>query len=133
MAQGDANKMWVVPSDFGKALEGFARTLGAPGDDGVFRFEPSPVDEELQRPEDDSAEVEDWFATKRDPEVAQAVAEAEAVARKPVDPAVRTGLATEGAQGGAGEGQSALPTPPPAQRWMANDASEQPAEPPQQQ
>ena len=133
MAQGDANKMWVVPSDFGKALEGFARTLGAPGEDGVFRFEPSPVDEELQRPEDDSAEVEDWFATKRDPEVAQAVAEAEAVARKPVDPAVRTGLATEGTHGGSGEGQSALPATPPAQRWMTNDASEQPAEPPQQQ
>lgn len=90
MAQGDANKMWVVPSDFGDALKGFARSLGAPGEDGVFRFEPSPVDEgELQRPEDDTAEVEDWFATKRDPEVAQAVAEAEAVARKPVDPAVR--------------------------------------------
>ena len=31
MAQGDANKVWIVPSDFGKALEGFARMLGAPG------------------------------------------------------------------------------------------------------
>src|ERR671926_805659 len=41
MAQGDANKVWIVPSDFGKALEGFTRMLGAPGDDGVFRFEPS--------------------------------------------------------------------------------------------
>ncbi|MGH3946310.1 MAG: SPFH domain-containing protein, partial [Pseudonocardiaceae bacterium] len=42
MAQGDANKVWIVPSDFGKALEGFTKMLGAPGDDGVFRFEPSP-------------------------------------------------------------------------------------------
>ena len=45
MAQGDANKVWMVPSDFGKALEGFTRMLGAPGEDGVFRFEPSPVDD----------------------------------------------------------------------------------------
>src|SRR3569833_859121 len=41
MAQGDANKVWLVPSDFGKALEGFARALGAPGDDGVFRYAPT--------------------------------------------------------------------------------------------
>src|ERR1044071_6505058 len=27
MAQGDANKVWLVPSDFGKALEGFSRML----------------------------------------------------------------------------------------------------------
>jgi len=40
MAQGDANKVWLVPSDYGKALEGFAKMLGAPGDDGVFRYEP---------------------------------------------------------------------------------------------
>ena len=42
MAQGEANKVWLVPSDFGKALEGFTRMLGAPGEDGVFRFEPEP-------------------------------------------------------------------------------------------
>ena len=29
MAQGDANKVWLIPSDFGSALEGFARMLGA--------------------------------------------------------------------------------------------------------
>jgi regulator of protease activity HflC (stomatin/prohibitin superfamily) len=44
MAKGEANKVWMVPSDFGKALEGFTRCW-APGEDGVFRFEPSPVDD----------------------------------------------------------------------------------------
>src|SRR5919108_3085771 len=44
MAQGDANKVWMVPSDYGKALEGFARMLGAPGEDGVFRYEPPKED-----------------------------------------------------------------------------------------
>ena len=45
MAEGDANKVWVVPSDFGSALQGFTKLLGAPGDDGVFRYAPSPVDD----------------------------------------------------------------------------------------
>ena len=27
MAQGDANKVWMIPSDFSKSLEGFARML----------------------------------------------------------------------------------------------------------
>ncbi|SEM37013.1 SPFH domain-containing protein [Rhodococcus maanshanensis] len=85
MAQGDANKVWLVPSDFGDALKGFARTLGAPGEDGVFRYEPSQAQEDLPKPEDDSAEVADWFETKSDPTVARAVAAAEAVARQPVD------------------------------------------------
>ncbi|TJZ78379.1 SPFH/Band 7/PHB domain protein [Rhodococcus oryzae] len=85
MAQGDANKVWLVPSDFGDALKGFARTLGAPGEDGVFRYEPSQAEEDLLKPEDDSAEVADWFETKSDPAVARAVAAAEAVARQPVD------------------------------------------------
>src|ERR1700734_3317738 len=50
MARGDANKVWVVPSDFGTALQGFTKLLGAPGEDGVFRFQPSPVDPADQVP-----------------------------------------------------------------------------------
>ncbi|MGH3813632.1 MAG: SPFH domain-containing protein [Pseudonocardiaceae bacterium] len=83
MAQGDANKVWVVPSDFGKALEGFTKMLGAPGDDGVFRFEPSPDYLSGSRPEDDD-DVEGWFDTSPDPHVAAAVRAAEEVARKEV-------------------------------------------------
>ena len=32
IAQGDANKMWIVPSEFSKALEGLARLGGAEGE-----------------------------------------------------------------------------------------------------
>ena len=64
MAKGEANKVWVVPSDFGSALQGFTKMLGAPGEDGVFRYQPSPVDENLPKPEDDSDEVADWFNTR---------------------------------------------------------------------
>nr|WP_091614604.1 SPFH domain-containing protein [Amycolatopsis saalfeldensis] len=83
LAQGDANKVWMIPSDYGKALEGFARALGAPGDDGVFRYEP-PKDDSPQRPELEDEEVAGWFDTSSDPKVAEAVAAAEAVARKEV-------------------------------------------------
>jgi regulator of protease activity HflC (stomatin/prohibitin superfamily) len=84
MAQGDANKVWVVPSDFSNALQGFYKSLGAPGDDGAFRFVPSPVDSTPAAPEDDS-DVADWFSTETDPALVQAVAKAEADARNPVD------------------------------------------------
>ena len=85
MARGEANKVWVVPSDFGSALQGFTKLLGAPGADGVFRYQPSPDDEPRHRNEDDSDEVADWFTTQTDPAIAQAVAKAEADARKPVE------------------------------------------------
>ena len=83
MARGDANKVWVVPSDFSGALQGFTKLLGAPGADGVFRYQPSPVDTDLPKPEDDSGEVADWFTSQTDPAIAQAVASAEAEARAP--------------------------------------------------
>jgi regulator of protease activity HflC (stomatin/prohibitin superfamily) len=88
MAKGEANKVWIVPSDFGSALQGFTKMLGAPGEDGVFRYTPSPVDGDLPKPEDDSAEVAAWFDTKTDPEIAQAVAQAVAEARTPVAGAI---------------------------------------------
>src|SRR6476620_9303998 len=81
MAKGEANKVWLVPSDFGSALQGFTKMLGAPGEDGVFRYTPSPVDENLPKPEDDSAEVAERSTTQTDPAIAQAVAKAEADAR----------------------------------------------------
>lgn len=98
MAQGEANKVWLIPSDFGSALQGFTKLLGAPGSDGVFRYEPSPDDESSERPEDDSAEVAGWFETKTTPEVAAAVAAAQSAAQEigaadpTIDPTHRHGL-----------------------------------------
>ncbi|MGW0451498.1 SPFH domain-containing protein [Gordonia sputi] len=87
MAKGEANKVWVLPTDFGSALQGFARSFAQQGDDGVFRYEPN---HDESTPEVDDAETEDWFSLASDPKVAQAVAEAEAVARTPVAPEVST-------------------------------------------
>lgn len=91
MAEGEANKVWLISSDFGSALQGFTKLLGAPGDDGVFRYEPSPVDTSTERPEDDSDEVAGWFDTKATPEAAAAVAEAQSAAKEigQIDPVSR--------------------------------------------
>ena len=122
MAQGDANKVWLVPSDFGDALKGFAKTLGAPGEDGVFRYEPSDEGADLPRPEDDSEEVAAWFDTKTDPEIERAVRAAEADARNPVpDPAAEARLRLQASQRAAPEvtwhppGELAQPPIPPQQ------------------
>ncbi len=123
MAQGDANKVWVVPSDFGKALEGFTRMLGAPGEDGVFRYQPSPdTGPVTSRPEDDDDEVADWFDTSTDPELAKVVAAAEAQARQappPLDPgrhasapAAHPGAVTPDLPSAAGNGTPVAPPPP---------------------
>jgi regulator of protease activity HflC (stomatin/prohibitin superfamily) len=96
MAQGDANKVWVVPSDFGKSLEGFARMLGAPGEDGVFRYEPPAEQPPTTRPEEEEESVKSWFDTSTSPEVAEAVRAAEAVARKEVPSPTSIGGSTGG-------------------------------------
>lgn len=83
MAQGDANKVWLVPSDYGKALESFARAFAKQDDDGVFRYEPAK-EEPGEPPAIEDDEVAAWFDTSTDPRIAEAVRAAEAVAHKEV-------------------------------------------------
>jgi regulator of protease activity HflC (stomatin/prohibitin superfamily) len=115
MAQGDANKVWLVPSDYGKALEGFAKMLGAPGQDGVFRYEP-PKYEAPAPSTDDEEELAKWFDTSTDPSVAAALAAAEAVARKEVESPFAHPLGAHTAVGlpSSAETTGPLPTVPPA-------------------
>ncbi|MFC5235335.1 SPFH domain-containing protein [Pseudonocardia zijingensis] len=125
MAQGEANKVWLVPSDFGKALEGFTRMLGAPGEDGVFRFQPSPVDE-ATKPNYDEEAIRHWFDTRTDPEIAKVVADAEAEARKEVPPIGAPVPPTPAPQ----EQPPARPSPGPARegRPQAIDPAPAPAQ-----
>jgi regulator of protease activity HflC (stomatin/prohibitin superfamily) len=88
IAEGAASKVWVVPSDFSSALQGFTKLLGAPGEDGVFRYQPSPVEDRPPGPDDAGDDMADWFSTETDPAIVQAVAKAEADARKPVEGAL---------------------------------------------
>ncbi|HLU57467.1 MAG TPA: SPFH domain-containing protein [Pseudonocardia sp.] len=138
MAQGEANKVWIVPSDFGKALEGFTRMLGAPGEDGVFRFEPSPVDEEALRakPEEDDESIKGWFDTTGDPEIAKVVADAEAQARKEVPPIGAPIPDTPGTSSAsnpqARPAPQADPTPAPPREERPQPRPEPQPQPPQQ-
>lgn len=126
VARGDANKVWLVPSDFGKALEGFAKNFATQGADGVFRYEP-PTDAEVPgKPEDDSDEVADWFDTSTDPAVERAVRAAESVARTPVD----TAAPVTTTKPGSPTAPAALPQQPAQQ---PGSALPQPGVPPQQQ
>ncbi|QGU07437.1 Modulator of FtsH protease HflK [Corynebacterium occultum] len=85
MAEGQASTMWMIPSQFGDSLEQFAKAMAKKDDEGVFRYEASEVSSETKEwaEADDPA---DWFNTKSDPAIAAAVAAANAVAQKPVDP-----------------------------------------------
>ncbi|MDT5137369.1 MAG: hypothetical protein QOD58_1631, partial [Mycobacterium sp.] len=86
MARGDANKVWMVPSDFGAALQGFTKLLGKPGDDGVFRFEPSPVEDIPKHASDaDDQEVAGWFAAETDAANPQARTTTDVIPRNPVE------------------------------------------------
>ena len=84
MAQGDANKMWIVPSQFSDALQSFATSMGHKDDDNIFRYEAPSVDEETREMAETDAS-DNWFSTASAPEIAKAVAEANAVANKAVD------------------------------------------------
>ncbi|WP_280356855.1 SPFH domain-containing protein [Nocardia otitidiscaviarum] len=111
VARGDANKVWMVPSDFGKALEGFARNFATQGEDGVFRYEPAPDGDTGERPEDDSDEVADWFDMATDPAAERAVRAAEADARQPVEDPTATALGRQRDAGQRDSGQRGLPDP----------------------
>ena len=107
MAQGDANKVWMIPSDFSKSLEGFARMLGTKGDDGVFRYEPPKDDENAvkSRPGDIDEDVADWFEGTSAQEVAEAVKAVEreaavTIADQDADRAAANRDRTEIGQGG---------------------------------
>ncbi|MGW5521779.1 SPFH domain-containing protein [Gordonia sp. NPDC003950] len=116
MAKGEASKVWVLPTDFGSALQGFAKSFGVQGDDGVFRYQ--PADDAV--PDVDDSETETWFDMSTDPKVAEAVAAAEAVARQPVEPDVpmrrpeitKPDIATPGIAGGTGIETPAVPGVP---------------------
>jgi regulator of protease activity HflC (stomatin/prohibitin superfamily) len=82
IAQGDANKLWIIPSEVGKALEGLSGAIGRIGDVAKAAAPPAPAAKPVR------AEIQDADAYAKRPEVIaaeKAVAEATAnVAGTPV-------------------------------------------------
>ncbi|MBV7280900.1 SPFH domain-containing protein [Corynebacterium sp. TAE3-ERU30] len=129
IAEGEGNTTWMIPSQFGDSLERFAKSFAQKDEEGVFRYEPSGVDEETKR----VAEVdedEDWFNTESAPEIAAAVAAANAVANKPVDESdPARSIEASVPDGTAAPQQSALDTAPsPLPDTPAAPAPQQPAD-----
>jgi regulator of protease activity HflC (stomatin/prohibitin superfamily) len=61
IAQGDANKMWIVPSEFSKALEGLAGLSGGGDADAA----PSWLNQTgSQQPAGEELDTSDWFDSK---------------------------------------------------------------------
>ena len=89
MAEGQASTMWMIPSQFGDTLEQFAKAFAHKDDDGVFRYEPPRVDDSTSAMANED-DTDTWFNTESSPEIAKAVAQANAVANKPVEPMVPT-------------------------------------------
>lgn len=87
MARGSSNKTWLIPMQFGDSLEQFAKALAKKDDEGVFRYEPFPVDEETRSIVQET-DGDNWFSTESAPEIAEAVAAANAQAKKSVDEAL---------------------------------------------
>ncbi len=67
IAQGDANKMWIVPSEFSKALEGLSRLAGGDGDDAPSWLDQTGT-QESSSPELDTSS---WFESRIPPAAMQ--------------------------------------------------------------
>ncbi len=111
IAQGDANKMWIVPSEFSKALEGLAKLTGAEGEEAPsWLAAQSSGNGALSGAELDTT---GWFDSNLPPASEQP--EAINLRASDYDPdslAARSGLPPQPEQGGPAYLPSAAPQPP---------------------
>jgi regulator of protease activity HflC (stomatin/prohibitin superfamily) len=73
IAQGDANKMWIVPSEFSKALEGLSRLAGG-GDEGPSWLAAGSDGATTDGMPAPSIDTSDWFDSNLPPAAVQAEA-----------------------------------------------------------
>src|SRR6266496_1738590 len=68
IAQGDANKLWIVPSEFGKALEGLARMASGNGTDDVPAWLAAAGTKTSEKAGNgEKLDTKDWFDEKSTP------------------------------------------------------------------
>src|SRR4051795_2461029 len=109
IAKGDANKMWIVPSEFSKALDGLARLGGA---DGEKSFLDVPASGNGVRRSGDGIDTSSWFESQLPPAAEQPEAKIELSS---IQPGISTApLIAEVAEQARSEAAAeALPEPPP--------------------
>jgi regulator of protease activity HflC (stomatin/prohibitin superfamily) len=151
IAQGDSNKVWIIPSEFSKALEGLSQLTGGEGEaSGNWLTEAAKAPASPDRPKE-LIDTSDWFDSKLPPAREQPEAQIRASDEDEEtlrahqgmswDP-VPSGHATTAHQDAEGigedepDGPRALPSTPPAYQPPAERAPEPargrgtPADPP---
>jgi regulator of protease activity HflC (stomatin/prohibitin superfamily) len=86
IAQGDANKMWIVPSEFNRALEGLAKLGGADGEARSWMDVPATGNGGTSS--GDGLDTSDWFQSQLPPAAEQPEARIELSTIEPSLPAV---------------------------------------------
>ncbi|MDQ3463460.1 MAG: SPFH/Band 7/PHB domain protein [Actinomycetota bacterium] len=81
IAQGDSNKMWIVPSEFSRALEGLGRAVGGGSDGGSDGGDNGPswlrAERTTPRERADAIDTSGWFDSNLAPAAQQPEAETE--------------------------------------------------------
>ncbi len=101
IAQGDANKLWIIPSEFSKALEGLAGMTGGGAGEGAAGAPASWLTEAGRsdggRPPVpyETLDTEDWFDSKLPPARLQPEAEIRASDRDAETAAAHRGLSSD--------------------------------------
>jgi regulator of protease activity HflC (stomatin/prohibitin superfamily) len=108
IAQGDANKLWIVPSEFSKALEGLAGLTGAgsEGSGATWLTEAGKSDGGKPTVPKETLDTSDWFDSKLPPARLQPEAEIRASDRDTETAQAHRGLSFDrtGTQADAGTG-----------------------------
>lgn len=105
IAQGESNKMWIVPSEFSKALDGLARLTGGPDGDKPSWLEAQGAETGPGEPIDTAG----WFDSNLPPAAEQP--EAQNLRASDTDP--DSLLANQGMPDAPTTDPAAAPTPPP--------------------
>ncbi|MBA3279369.1 MAG: SPFH/Band 7/PHB domain protein [Geodermatophilaceae bacterium] len=110
IAQGDANKVWIVPSEFSRALDGLAKATGAETGKSWMDIEPGAGDG--SGPAAQKIDTEGWFDSNLPPAAEQPEAKFEL--SESIDPGIPIPPMRPTAPGPPAGGRA--PAPPPAQQ-----------------
>lgn len=125
IAQGDANKMWIVPSEFSKALEGLSRLSGG-GEDGEVPSWLNQTGTQDAAAPDSELDTSDWFDSKLTPAAEQPeAADLRASDSDPESMAAHAGMSDDDLSAP----RPAMPSVPPLSKAI-EEASSTPGEPP---
>jgi regulator of protease activity HflC (stomatin/prohibitin superfamily) len=140
IAQGDANKLWIIPSEFSQALQGLAGMTGATpgaaaeGNGASWLTEAGKSGDAAARPPYETLDTADWFDSKLPPARLQPEAEIRASDRDSETAEAHSNLSYDEPDGqddlpaDEDEGPRALPQAPPAppQQYSGPPSGQQP-------